>query len=248
MSQFSQQSEAPESPVTMPTIDDVPQLADRCKLISATFLDYMSKENKTAQDHEAGGRCVDEVELIQPQVEGILKAINIGCWAQGPGSPDISAAQWFGTMERLATNQDPQNVEARYAETHAFGFDETPELAERFKTVAARYKELEQNPYKPGDDAQAFIEREIEIILEVGKVKMLLGCVFDGILWALTGKERQSRRETFIEVELMTESDDEDEDRNPPHLNREDATLEDNTESTAGEGAVESKSTLGAKE
>lgn len=205
MSQFSQQSEAPESPVTMPTIDDVPQLADRCKLISATFLDYMSKENKTAQDHEAGGRCVDEVELIQPQVEGILKAINIGCWAQGPGSPDISAAQWFGTMERLATNQDPQNVEARYAETHAFGFDETPELAERFKTVAARYKELEQNPYKPGD-----VRTHLLSLVHSGKFR---SCRNDADAWFRTPKlllsvksrssSKSGRSKCFWDVCLM---------------------------------------------
>ncbi|KAF4773981.1 hypothetical protein HER10_EVM0007354 [Colletotrichum scovillei] len=131
----------------------------------------------------------------------------------------------------LEMNSEPNDS------THTFSLEETPEIVGRFRRLILSFEDLDRLAHQPVHDTLALSERQVETCVEAGRVKVLMGCVFDAIVSYTRGQlPPRTSTHTVVVTVVRCEGLRRHEGEGPPLLRRQDATV--------GQGSFEPPSLL----
>ncbi|KAK7449059.1 hypothetical protein Landi51_06138 [Colletotrichum acutatum] len=168
-------------------LDHVLQLADRSKLLAARVQEFERNDGlKTPEELRVLTSTMDEVEqTLRPYTMAVLDCILGDIYENILLEQDGTRAGFDEAMTRITRTLRPALLEMDSEpndSTHTFSLDETPEIVERFQRLILGFEDLDRLVHQPVHNTLVLSEQQVETCVEAGRVKVLMGCVFDAIV------------------------------------------------------------------
>ncbi|KAF3803213.1 hypothetical protein GCG54_00013319 [Colletotrichum gloeosporioides] len=171
-------------------LDDVPEIADTCKLILARTNKFLADKDRnprvTDETWRPANWAITEVTRTIPKVKETIHHIRECADAERKKLPTINYTAWTQSMRRA-----PGDPYARGPPGDDVLINDIPRLADRFTALAERFRELEEKPYKRGDDVMAAYDHVNVVLMECRWVKKWLPAALDAVTYILTGEGRE---------------------------------------------------------
>ncbi|KAL0776350.1 hypothetical protein CaCOL14_007638 [Colletotrichum acutatum] len=185
-------------------LDHVLQLADRSKLLAARVQEFERNDGlKTPEELRVLTSTMDEVEqTLRPYTMAVLDCILGDIYENILLEQDGTRAGFDEAMTRITRTLRPALLEMDSEpndSTHTFSLDETPEIVERFQRLILGFEDLDRLVHQPVHNTLVLSEQQVETCVEAGRVKVLMGCVFDAIV-SYTRKHLPPRASTHTVV------------------------------------------------
>ncbi|KAK2763420.1 hypothetical protein CKAH01_05014 [Colletotrichum kahawae] len=172
------------------TLNDVPEIADSCKLILARTNKFLAEKdrnpNVTDEMWRPASWAIAETTRTIPKIKETIHHIRESADAERKKLPTINYTAWTQSMRRA-----PGDPYARGPPDDDVLINDIPRLADRFTALAERLRELEEKPYKRGDDVMAAYDRVNVVLMECQRVKKWLPTALDAVTYVLTGESRE---------------------------------------------------------
>ncbi|KXH64290.1 hypothetical protein CNYM01_13381 [Colletotrichum nymphaeae SA-01] len=212
-------------------LDHVLQLADRSKLLAARVQEFKRNDGpRTPEELEVLTSTMDEVEqTLRPYAMAVLDCMLGDIYENILREQDDTKTGFDEAMTRITRALRPALLEMDSEpndSTHTFSLEETPEIVERFRRLILGFEDLDRLTHQPVHDTLALSERQVETCVEAGRVKVLMGCVFDAIV-SYTREQVPPRisTQTVVVTVVRCEGLRRHEGEGPPLLRRQDAIV-----------------------
>ncbi|KAJ0296282.1 uncharacterized protein N0V96_005963 [Colletotrichum fioriniae] len=212
-------------------LDHVLQLADRSKLLAARIQEFKRNDRpRTAEELRILTSTMDEVEqILRPYTVAVLDCILGDVYENILLEQDGTRTGFDEGMDRITRvlRSDPPEMDSGPNDSsHTFSLEETPEIVERFQRLILGFEDLDRLTHQPIHDTLALSEQQVEACIEAGRMKVLMGCVFDGIGSYTRGQlPPRTSTHTVVVTVVRCEGLRRHEGEGPPLLRRQDATV-----------------------
>ncbi|KAF9881717.1 hypothetical protein CkaCkLH20_00863 [Colletotrichum karsti] len=238
------------SRVPAATLDDVPDIADTCKLIVARYSTIVAHQRHggphavTREVEKSIDWAINETANTIPRIESVIRTIQAGADRRRQKLPDISYVLWTRSLQNA--KKDPLGPESRVPDEVLI--EDIPRLADRFRAVAVRFEELERDPYVRGDDILKSYDRVNVVLMECQRVKKYLTEALDDVLFALTGKDSEMEESLSDSCSSEESNGSQDADDTAEKPEAKDDLVENGTVKRPVFGEVSSRGTDGIQE
>ncbi|KAK1720980.1 hypothetical protein BDP67DRAFT_80244 [Colletotrichum lupini] len=212
-------------------LDHVLQLADRSKLLAARVQEFKRNDGlRTPEELRGLTSTVDEVEqILRPYTMAVLDCMLGDIYENILREQDGTRTGFDEAMTRITPALRPALLEMDSEpndSTHTFNLKETLEIVGRFRRLILEFEDLDRLTHQPVHDTLALSERQVEACVEAGRMKVLMGCVFDAIVSYTRGRlPPRISTHTVVVTVVRCEGLRRHEGEGPPLLRRQDATV-----------------------
>ncbi|KAK1531341.1 hypothetical protein CPAR01_10990 [Colletotrichum paranaense] len=212
-------------------LDHVLQLADRSKLLAARVQEFKRNDGlRTPEELRVLTSTVDEVEqILRPYTMAVLDCMLGDIYENILREQDGTRTGFDEAMTRItrALRPAPLEMDSEPNDSmHTLSLEETLEIVGRFRRLILGFEDLDRLTRQPVHDTLALSERQVEACVEAGRLKVLMGCVFDVIV-SYTRERLLPRISTYTVVVTVVRCERlrRHEGEGPPLLRRQDATV-----------------------
>ncbi|KAG7048521.1 hypothetical protein JMJ77_0014158 [Colletotrichum scovillei] len=211
-------------------LDHVLQLADRSKLLAARVQEFKKSDGpRTPEELRVLTSTMEDVEQIsRPYTMAVLDCMLGDIYENILRGQDGTRTGFDEAMTQITRVLRPAPLEMNSEpndSTHTFSLEETPEIVGRFRRLILSFEDLDRLAHQPVHDTLALSERQVETCVEAGRVKVLMGCVFDAIVSYTRGQlPPRTSTHTVVVTVVRCEGLRRHEGEGPPLLRRQDAT------------------------